>query len=344
MKVAVLGAGCYRTHAATGITNFARACEVAEEVDKPEIAMTHSSITMAAELKELAGIDDIVVSDPVFDKQFVVIDDFDYEEVIEAHKEDPEKIMPKIREKVNEIARDLPKPPEGAIHFVHPEELGLEVTTDDREAVADADWVMTWLPKGDIQPNIIEKFIDNMKEGAIVTHACTIPTTKFYEIFAERHGDLATSPETLNISSYHPGTVPEMKGQIYIAEGYASEEAINKLLELGEKARSKAYKLPAELLGPVCDMCSALTAVTYAGILTYRDAVTKNLGAPAGFAQMMAKEALEQLTELMEKVGIDKLEDHLDPGTLLGTADSMNFGALAEILPTTFQVLEKRKK
>ncbi|KUK00630.1 MAG: 5,10-methenyltetrahydromethanopterin hydrogenase, partial [Methanobacteriaceae archaeon 41_258] len=89
MKVAILGAGCYRTHAATGITNFARACEVAEEVDKPEIAMTHSTITMAAELKELAGIDDIIVSDPVFDKQFTVIDDFDPEEVIEAHKEDP---------------------------------------------------------------------------------------------------------------------------------------------------------------------------------------------------------------------------------------------------------------
>ena len=27
MKVAILGAGCYRTHAASGITNFARACE-----------------------------------------------------------------------------------------------------------------------------------------------------------------------------------------------------------------------------------------------------------------------------------------------------------------------------
>ena len=27
MKVAILGAGCYRTHAASGITNFSRACE-----------------------------------------------------------------------------------------------------------------------------------------------------------------------------------------------------------------------------------------------------------------------------------------------------------------------------
>ena len=30
MKVAILGAGCYRTHAASGITNFSRACEVAD--------------------------------------------------------------------------------------------------------------------------------------------------------------------------------------------------------------------------------------------------------------------------------------------------------------------------
>ncbi len=343
-KIAILGAGCYRTHAASGITNFARACEVAEQVGKPEIAMTHSTIIMGAELKELAGIDNIIISDPVFDKEFTVIDDFDYEEVIEAHKEDPEKIMPKIREKVNEVAKDLPKPPEGAIHFVHPEDLGFEVTTDDREAVADADWVMTWLPKGEAQPDIVEKFVDDIKRGAIVTHACTIPTTKFYKIFEEKHGDLVTSPETLNVSSYHPGAVPEMKGQVYIAEGYASDDAVNTLFELGQKARSSAFKLPAELLGPVCDMCSALTAITYAGLLSYRDSVTKVLGAPPGFAQMMAKEALEQLIALMDKVGIDKLEDNLDPGAFLGTADSMNFGATADVLPTVFEVLEKRKK
>ena len=106
----------------------------------------------------------------------------------------------------------------------------------------------------------------------------------------KKHGDLVTSPETLNVTSYHPGAVPEMKGQVYIAEGYATDDAINTLFELGQKARGNAYKMPAELLGPVCDMCSALTAITYAGLLGYRDSVMNVLGAPAGFAQMMAKE------------------------------------------------------
>ena len=64
MKIAILGAGCYRTHAASGITNFTRACEVAEMVGKPEIAMTHSTMTMGAELMELAGVKDIVIADP----------------------------------------------------------------------------------------------------------------------------------------------------------------------------------------------------------------------------------------------------------------------------------------
>lgn len=41
--------------------------------------------------------------------------------------------MPKIRERVKELANEVPKPPKGAIHFVHPEELGLKVTTDDRK-------------------------------------------------------------------------------------------------------------------------------------------------------------------------------------------------------------------
>lgn len=86
MKLAILGAGCYRTHAASGITNFSRVCEVAEQVGKPEIAMTHSTITMGAELMELAGVDEVVISDPVFDNDFTVIDDFEYEKVIEAHK------------------------------------------------------------------------------------------------------------------------------------------------------------------------------------------------------------------------------------------------------------------
>ena len=44
MKVAILGAGCYRTHAASGITNFARACEVAQATGKENISMTHSTI------------------------------------------------------------------------------------------------------------------------------------------------------------------------------------------------------------------------------------------------------------------------------------------------------------
>lgn len=340
MKVAILGAGCYRTHAAAGITNFSRACAVAEKVKKPEIAMTHSTIIMGAELKHLAGIKDIVVSDPIFDNQFTVIDDFAYEDVIKAHKTNPESIMPKIRNKVKEVAKDLPKPPKGAIHFTHPEKVGLKIASNDKEAVADADWIITWLPKGDMQKGIIEKFAGEIKEGAIITHACTIPTTKFYNIFEELN---LVKKKKVNVSSYHPGAVPEMKGQAFISEGYASDATITKLLEIGTTARGEAFKLPAELLGPVCDMCAALTAVTYAGLLCYRDSVMQVLGAPAGFTQMMARESLEQVNALMNKVGIANLEEHLDPGVFLGTADSMNFGAVGDILPTIMGVLEKRK-
>ena len=133
---------------------------------------------MGAELLELAGVDEVVVSDPVFDGEFTVVDDFDYSEVIAAHKAgNPEEVMPAIREKVAKLAETVPKPEKGAIHFTHPEDLGMKCTTDDREAVADADWVMTWLPEGGMQPAIIEKFADAIKPGAIVTHACTIPTT-----------------------------------------------------------------------------------------------------------------------------------------------------------------------
>ncbi|MBM4241931.1 MAG: 5,10-methenyltetrahydromethanopterin hydrogenase [Euryarchaeota archaeon] len=344
MKVAILGAGCYRTHAASGITNFSRACTVAEQVGKPEISMTHSTIIMGAELMELAGVDEIVIADPVFDNEFKVIDDFAYEDVIEAHKSDPEKVMPQIRAKVNEVAKDLPKPPKGAIHFTHPEDLGFEITTDDNEAVQDADWVMTWFPKGDMQMGIIEKFAGDLKEGAILTHACTVPTTMFKKIFEDLSSPEMNIAPTVNVSSYHPGAVPEMKGQVYIAEGYASDDTINNLVNWGQTARGSAYKLPAELLGPVCDMCSALTAITYAGILGYRDSVMDVLGAPAGFAQMMAKESLEQVTNLMNTAGIDHMEEKLNPGALLGTADSMNFGATGEILPTILEALKKRSE
>lgn len=340
MKVAILGAGCYRTHAAAGITNFSRACEVAEKVKKPEIAMTHSTVVMGAELKYLAGINDIVIADPVFDGQFTVVDDFAYEDVIKAHKTDPEMIMPAIRKKVKEVAKGVPKPSKGAIHFTHPETLGIKVTSNDQEAVRNADWIITWLPKGDMQKGIIEKFAGDIKNGAIITHACTIPTTKFYQIFKDL--DLIEKKK-VQVTSYHPGAVPEMKGQVYVSEGYASDAAIKKILDYGHTARGNAYKLPAELLGPVCDMCAALTAVTYAGLLTYRDSVMNVLGAPAGFTQMMARESLEQVNALMNKVGIANLEEHLDPGVFLGTADSMNFGAVGELLPTVFEILEKRK-
>ena len=335
MKVAILGAGCYRTHAASGITNFSRAVEVAEATGKENISMTHSTIEMGAELLELAGVDEVVVSDPVFDGDFTVVDDFDYADVIAAHKAgNPEEVMPAIREKVGQLAETVPKPAKGAIHFTHPEDLGMKCINDDAEAVADADWVMTWLPKGGMQKEIIEKFADNLKDGAILTHACTIPTTKFSNIFEELGANV-------NVASYHPGAVPEMKGQVYIAEGFADQAAIDTLLDLGNKARGAAYTLPANLLGPVCDMCSAVTAITYAGILAYRDTVTQILGAPADFAQMMANEALTQVTALMNDQGIEKMDDALAPSALTGTADSMNFGSLGEIVPTVLDYLDK---
>ena len=338
MKVAILGAGCYRTHAASGITNFSRACEVADITGKENISMTHSTIEMGAELLELAGVDEVVVSDPVFDGEFTVVDDFDYAEVIAAHKAGtPEDVMPAIRAKVGELAEKVPKPANGAIHFTHPEDLGMKCTTDDREAVADADWIMTWLPEGGMQPAIIEKFADVIKDGAIVTHACTIPTPSLNKIFEDLGKDV-------NVASYHPGAVPEMKGQVYIAEGFADEASIETLKDLGTKARGSAFTLPANMVGPVCDMCSAVTAITYAGLLSYRDTVTQILGAPAGFAQMMANEALTNVTKLMQDEGIDKMDDALNPGALLGTADSMNFGPLSEIVPTILESLEKRSE
>ena len=242
--------------------------------------------------------------------------------------------MPAIRAKVNELAETVPKPAKGAIHFTHPEDLGMKCINDDSEAVADADWVMTWLPEGGMQPDIIKNFADDIKDGAIVTHACTIPTPGLNKIFE----DLG---KNVNVASYHPGAVPEMKGQVYIAEGFADQAAIDTLVDLGQKARGSAFTLPANMVGPVCDMCSAVTAITYAGLLAYRDTVTQILGAPAGFAQMMANEALTNVTALMQNEGIDKMDDALNPAALLGTADSMNFGSLAEIVPTILDYLGK---
>ena len=150
--------------------------------------------------------------------------------------------------------------------------------------------------------------------------------------------------KNVNVASYHPGAVPEMKGQVYIAEGFADQAAIDTLKDLGTKARGSAFTLPANMVGPVCDMCSAVTAITYAGLLSYRDTVTQILGAPAGFAQMMANEALTNVTKLMADEGIDKMDEALNPGALLGTADSMNFGPLSEIVPTILESLAKRSE
>ncbi|HIP16948.1 MAG TPA: 5,10-methenyltetrahydromethanopterin hydrogenase [Methanothermococcus okinawensis] len=342
MKIAILGAGCYRTHAASGITNFARASEVANQVNKPEIALTHSTIIMGAELLHLIPeVDEVVLSDPCFSEEpgLVVIDEFDPKEVMEAHLSgDPEKVMPAIREAVKAKAKELPKPPKACIHLIHPEDVGLKITSDDKEAVSDADIVLTWLPKGKSQPEIIEKFAKDIKEGAIVTHACTIPTPKFAKIFKDLGRD------DLNIISYHPGAVPEMKGQIYLAEGYSSEEAMEKLYNIAKVARKSAFKLPADLISPVCDMGSAVTAPVYAAILAYRDAVTNILGAPADFAQAMADEAITQMLELMRKEGITKMDEKLNPKALTGTADSMCFGPLSDILPPSLKVLEKYGK
>ncbi len=81
----------------------------------------------------------------------------------------PEDVVPKIREYVNEIAKEVPKPPEGAINFLTPEEMedepNIVTTTDDSEAVEDADMIISWLPKGGVQPKIFEDIIDDIPEG-----------------------------------------------------------------------------------------------------------------------------------------------------------------------------------
>ncbi|WP_196295954.1 5,10-methenyltetrahydromethanopterin hydrogenase family protein, partial [Methanobrevibacter smithii] len=48
-------------------------------------------------------------------------------------------------------------------------------------------------------------------------------------------------------------------------------------------------------------------------------------------------------TALMQDEGIDKMDEALNPGALLGTSDSKNFGPLAEIVPTVLENLEKKK-
>ncbi len=351
-KIAILGAGCWRTHAATGITTFKRACEVADQTGIKEAALTHSSVTYAAELKNICDVDEVVVSDPVFDSDgFTVVDieedcGVSLDEFIEAHLEgDPEDVMPKIREYVNEIAEEVPKPPEGAIHFLTPEEmedkLNIVTTTDDSEAVEDADMIISWLPKGGVQPKIFEKIIDDIPEGCIVANTCTIPARQFYEMFVKDFGR-----DDLQVTSYHPATVPEHKGQVFIAEGYADEEVVEAVYELGKEARGVAFKVPGYLLGPVCDMASAVTAIVYAGLLTFRDACTEILGAPVDFVQNMAVESLKMMAKFMEEEGLDKLEGALDPAALTNTADSMNFGPLADtgLLPKALEVLEEYSK
>jgi 5,10-methenyltetrahydromethanopterin hydrogenase len=350
-KVAILGAGCWRTHAATGITTFKRACEVADETGIKEAALTHSSITYAVELKHLAGVDEVIVSDPVFDEDgFTVVDieedcGIDLDEFIEAHlKGDPEDVMPKIRDYVNDIADDVPKPPKGAIHFLTPEEmekkLDIEITTDDSEAVEDADLIISWLPKGGVQPKIFKKIVDDIPEECVVANTCTIPTRQFKEMFEDLGRD------DLQVTSYHPATVPEHKGQVFVAEGYADDEVVEAVYELGKKARGLAFKVPGYLLGPVCDMASAVTAIVYAALLTFRDACTDILGAPVDFTQNMAAEALKMMAKYMEEQGLDKLEEGLDPAALTNTADSMNFGPLADtdLLPKALKVLEEYSK
>lgn len=142
--------------------------------------MTHSTIEMGAELLHLAGVDEVVVSDPVFDNDFTVVDDFDFQEVIAAHKAGKaEDVMPDIRAKVNELAESLPTPPKAAIHFVDPEDLGMKTMNDDAAAVADADWVMTLVTRRWNAKTYHRKNCRRTQRRSYPHHACTIPTTEF---------------------------------------------------------------------------------------------------------------------------------------------------------------------
>ncbi|WP_456472871.1 H(2)-dependent methylenetetrahydromethanopterin dehydrogenase-related protein, partial [Methanocaldococcus sp.] len=129
----------------------------------------------------------------------------------------------------------------------------------------------------------------------------------------------------------HPASVPGtpqhkhyvISSKTLDGEELATEEQINKLVELAKSVNKKPYVVPADVSPVVADMGVLVTAIALAGILDYYSIGTRVIKAPKKMIEMQIVRSLECLGSIIEILGVPGLLKIIDPELVVNSVISM---------------------
>ena len=121
----------------------------------------------------------------------------------------------------------------------------------------------------------------------------------------------------------------------------ATEEQIQKCVQLAESCGKDAYVVPADVSSAVADMGSLVTAVTLSGVLDYYYVGTQIIKAPEEMVEKQILMTLQTIASLVESSGVNGMLKAMNPELLIKSAKSMHLLEDQEELDAALKTLEK---
>jgi len=209
------------------------------------------------------------------------------------------------------------------------EESGVKVVSDDIEAAKHAEIAIFFTPFGKKTVKIVKNILPHLPQNAVIANTCTISPVVLYTALEV---ELRTKRKDVGISSMHPAAVPGtpqhghyvISGASTDGTSYATEEQINKCVQLAESAGKKAYVIPADVSSTVADMGSLVTAVALAGVLDYYSVGKNIIKAPEKMIEQQVIMTLQTMASLVETSGVKGLLNAINPELLIKSSSSMH--------------------
>ncbi len=208
------------------------------------------------------------------------------------------------------------------------EEAGVKIVDDDIEAAKHGEVNILFTPFGKLTVKIAKNIIKYVPENSIIATTCTLhPLILHYYL----EPVLRTKRKDVGISSLHPAAVPgtELHKHYFIGgktldnQKLATDEQINKLVELCKSVNKKPYVVPADILPAIADMGVLVTAVTLSGILDYYTLGKNVLKAPEEMIEKQILISLYTIASIIETSGIPGMVKALNPELIVESAKSM---------------------
>ncbi len=192
-------------------------------------------------------------------------------------------------------------------HISKLEEAGVQLTTDDSEAVQDAEIIILFTPFGTTE-DIVRNIVEDIPEGALVCTTCTCSPFEIMEVLTEEGRKV---PDDVGTAYAHPAGIPGSECQeVYIVayetgngKVLATEDQVEALLDLLSSTGKKVVRMPVEVASCVGDMSVFLLEKLVEGVKEFYR-VANALGAPEEMIDNQVMMVMYTVASLVEVGGV----------------------------------------